>query len=1141
MATSVGLSWSLQAGGAITRAVRGKPDEMSGGFFEQPAPESSDTDAFNCYIGRLAEHDGTLMDGLQDSYFYNFNEQSGRILYANRRRTANQPLGSLAALTVPYKPIKIFGKTMTDVDGTIYQFGGTVKGKSSTEITSHTGDFSYNFASSWYLSSIISANRMDTILIEYTDPVLVSQPMLWSTTLVLKKRPSGVTEADYPRGAASRSIHTIYPAHIHFKNGQISFLYASDRQDLTGAKRLSSIVIYKRESSGTLIELKRFELEQSYFNCTDGYSQIDYTLNPDHPNSPVLKRMKLNKVKEKSQGGSELPSHTFSYYEDVPLPIIGSYSQDLWGFYNGQNNSKLLLWDTPGYNTPPSATYGANRLPSFVHTRAGALKEIQYPTGGKTTFEYESHQQAGVLDGGGIRIKDIVNSDATGQVIRKSYNYPGAYSTNNISAGSISGLAYNFLLKQVTLNQTLCIEEIVEYTSYPESYSFMLGSNAGSSMAYFETEEIRKNGSGQSIGKTVSKFTQSIDWTSSIFPAETISSEWKRGQLLEQTEYNTSSQIVKQILNRYSIKMTDSLLRNYGARATFKPSAANPGSCFVLFNSWCTTADPASAHGHTWNIAALEEEIGSVFLDTTITKTFDLTGANPIEEIVTYDYAKSTHHQLTRRTIKDSRGRDKSVLYRYPHEMSGSNSVYQEMRDRNILDPIIEQEEKTSNTTDKVVRTEYKKWYPTTTFGTVEGFMAPFKVQQKLGNGPWITEIVYGENLSSPSENGYDMRARPVVYTSRNGITTRLSWREEAGIRDNLSTTTVSTHVTSYDYFPLVGLKSVTDPSGKQTWYNYDGFGRLLDIRENASNGNLIKSFSYHYANGISTGTSVNTSASFIQPVEPELIPPSCTTPPAPVITKSGSTVCAATDETVTLNCTACSAGTITWYRDNTQVGTGASHITNQAGSYTARCVVTPGTCQSAASTAIVVAQTAGCGLNPVSLTLSLWKAGTAGVRTKVKDIVDGETIQISSLSGSQMNYFIDIANGTISNTPGGNNYNKVLLRLNGPGYDQEGWGPEEVVGGSPPFGLFGPDGGRVPAAGNYTLTGKVYQGTTLLSEKAVNFTLATTAPCAFTPTLTASTTTPAAGSSFTLTAACTGADCSGVTYTWSGTNVSGT
>src|SRR5690606_12645241 len=90
------------------------------------------------------------------------------------------------------------------------------------------------------------------------------------------------------------------------------------------------------------------------------------------------------------------------------------------------------------------------------------------------------------------------------------------------------------------------------------------------------------------------------------------------------------------------------------------------------------------------------------------------------------------------------------------------------------------------------------------------------------------------------------------------------------------------------------------------------------------------------------------------------LYPTGCTPPSAPSISKtSGTTVCGATSQSVTLTATGCS-GTVTWYRNGNQVGTGTTHQTTTAGSYTATCTVSG--CASPASGAIVVQETSGCG-----------------------------------------------------------------------------------------------------------------------------------------------------------------------------------
>ncbi|HVU95381.1 MAG TPA: hypothetical protein VHE34_09160 [Puia sp.] len=52
--------------------------------------------------------------------------------------------------------------------------------------------------------------------------------------------------------------------------------------------------------------------------------------------------------------------------------------------------------------------------------------------------------------------------------------------------------------------------------------------------------------------------------------------------------------------------------------------------------------------------------------------------------------------------------------------------------------------------------------------------------------------------------------------------------------------------MTSYTYQPMVGMTSETDPAGRSTYYEYDGYGRPSLTRD--LNGNILKSLSYSYA-----------------------------------------------------------------------------------------------------------------------------------------------------------------------------------------------------------------------------------------------------------------------------------------------------
>ncbi|NIF07233.1 hypothetical protein F3J23_17570 [Chryseobacterium sp. Tr-659] len=55
--------------------------------------------------------------------------------------------------------------------------------------------------------------------------------------------------------------------------------------------------------------------------------------------------------------------------------------------------------------------------------------------------------------------------------------------------------------------------------------------------------------------------------------------------------------------------------------------------------------------------------------------------------------------------------------------------------------------------------------------------------------------------------------------------------------------------ITTYTYDPLIGVRSITPPSGIREVYLYDSANRLKEIRENSQTGNVLKEFKYNYKN----------------------------------------------------------------------------------------------------------------------------------------------------------------------------------------------------------------------------------------------------------------------------------------------------
>ncbi|WP_192822824.1 RHS repeat domain-containing protein [Rufibacter sp. LB8] len=181
-------------------------------------------------------------------------------------------------------------------------------------------------------------------------------------------------------------------------NGKkVVFQYAS-RLDVQERERLEK-VIFKEMRGGYYATLQEYELLAGYFGS--GTAQTGNL------------RLKLTGLKK---SGAQLPGlrhaaqeeyHQFEY-DATQLPPRLSYDIDSMGFYNGGNGNASLL---------PSQSF---RSSSFHNTKASVLEKITYPTGGSTSFAYELNTGGW----GGLRVREIKDLDADGTVLkRRSFVY----------------------------------------------------------------------------------------------------------------------------------------------------------------------------------------------------------------------------------------------------------------------------------------------------------------------------------------------------------------------------------------------------------------------------------------------------------------------------------------------------------------------------------------------------------------------------------------------------------------------------------------------------------------------------------------------------------------------------------------------
>lgn len=437
----VGAGWALNAGGVITRSVRGTPDEKGTvnnfqhtGFFSDHGytshmletghplndpndPYPADTRPDSGYKVNYLRFVSGEFDSEPDLFFFNFGGYSGKF-YFNDDRTP---------MLLPEQDIKIEynytygssesiqGFTLTTPDGVKYYFGAT---PSTTDVdpveytkvfTDQNGMGWDKVLSSWYLNKIVSADGNNSITLNYRS---VGYSYYTVSTSV---------ETGNARGykLVRNIIHGVELDNITSLNGQVNFIPTSAaREDLsntnangiegvnTSAKALARIDVLQRNGQ-TL--LKSYNFLYDYF--VDNNTPVATTLNIVTTDK---KRLQLLSIQEKSGTGIANPPYRFDYFTEL-VPRRMSFAQDHWGFINGvtSNGDNLIATYYNTYNTKTTVT-GADRDPKWPAMRGGTLKKITFPTGGYNLYDFEANQFYKSIISGTNGDRTFINSVSAG-------------------------------------------------------------------------------------------------------------------------------------------------------------------------------------------------------------------------------------------------------------------------------------------------------------------------------------------------------------------------------------------------------------------------------------------------------------------------------------------------------------------------------------------------------------------------------------------------------------------------------------------------------------------------------------------------------------------------------------------------------
>ena len=442
----VGLGWTLEAGGVITRTVMGLDDIGLAGWSSRPDDNPLASNYTNDeYLANLA--DGSA-DSSADLYSYNFCGHRGSF-YIDWLTTPASVIPT-SATDLDFQ-ITTMGFVITDVDGTKYTFNQ----QETTSRYVSIADPIYGAGSSpesspasmapitaWYLTEIAAMDRTDVITLSYTTlpPLLVIRDFeirtyqftyhyqspgsyLWMT--------AGGQWGGYPAVSALTGTYEVETGWeplavntISYPGGRVDFSYinnpdpsASGNLRRSYPKTLSTITV-KATSPAV-------SSETTVLTCTFSV-----------PFQTSDRRNLLTGVTLAGKNGVSIESYSFTYISQGSG--MTENAKDLFGYYNGataNTGTAFLRLFEDNYTFNESV---ANRAYNNYTVSNLSLETISTASGAKTQFVYEGN---GIATGGasplfstigiGHRIKRILvydRSSGSETLVRQrdfTYSSPG--------------------------------------------------------------------------------------------------------------------------------------------------------------------------------------------------------------------------------------------------------------------------------------------------------------------------------------------------------------------------------------------------------------------------------------------------------------------------------------------------------------------------------------------------------------------------------------------------------------------------------------------------------------------------------------------------------------------------------------------
>lgn len=410
ISSDIGLGWNLNAGGCISRSVRGIADEWTSGFFEfrNNFPNRDDlldwSGSFTeQYSDLMRQVENGAMDTEHDLFSFNALGISFKFFFDGQGKIYTQPYKGIN-LTADFAS-KTFTATLEN--GTKLIFGENNAHERTTSTINNVIGGANSFLTAWYLTKVIYPNNNEAIF-EYSNLNIKNninfneKDYLLHKGIELNKTNACWRTCGPPNclGSGWVSINTSLFQHeintstvdisskrlslIKTKYEKIIFNYNNTlREDVEGGYSLIGFDVVSYNNS----IIKSIIFMQSYSTSSVSNSATIYNPNTFYHQ----KRLKLDEVKFIDIYDNTKSISWKLIYNSNKLPQRGSFATDFWGFYNGKVNNSTLLPKALGF-LPPQNKIGADREVEPDLCQAEMLTDLINPTGGISHFEYEPNK-----------------------------------------------------------------------------------------------------------------------------------------------------------------------------------------------------------------------------------------------------------------------------------------------------------------------------------------------------------------------------------------------------------------------------------------------------------------------------------------------------------------------------------------------------------------------------------------------------------------------------------------------------------------------------------------------------------------------------------------------------------------------------